>query len=906
MGIVWGVVGALIGALIDSFADAWPLGMVGGVVIGVLYAKLRDLDERTDRLQTQLSDLWTDRAIREAQQPRQKPAVPITANVDLRSAAPTPIPQSAAEPVHFDLGHLAPPPLPQQAASETARPAAQEFETTRIPPRTPPAPLKPSGIENAIAAIKRWFTEGNVPVKVGMLVLFAGVAALLKYAADEGWFTAPIEVRLAGVTLAAIAALGFGWRQREQRRAFALSLQGGAIGILLLTVFAAFHRYHLLPAGAAFGLMLVLVAGVGVLAVLQDALALAVLGILAGFAAPILISTGNGSHVTLFSYYALLNVAIFAIAWVRPWRALNLLGFFFTYAIATAWGVLSYQPEQFDSTEPFLLLFFAIYLIVPILYAFKRAPERRDAIDGTLVFGNPLIAFGLQAALLDGERMPLAMSALALGVIYAIFARLLIHRARILGESFAVLALGFSTLAIPLALSARATGCIFALEGAALVWLGLRQNRRLPQWIGIGLQLLAAGAFVIAYSSSSASDLAFANGRFIGALLIAGAALSSAWLYLRGQANATKALPLYLWGLFWWFGAWLLEINHHVTTGSVAAVLSLVAFSAWLAAEADRYLRQMAVAWTTAILLWFGVPLGFAMSGEASALNIWNLLAYAAYAVFGWRSLICLRNGIEQALSAAHLGWLWTWTCTFAWILQRMAIDAGLGTGWQFTLAVLPLLVTHFLGLLRPGLIAAPLSSAFKSHRPLLLIMQAVVLALLFVSSLSHSGVSHPLVFIPVMNPLELMQLAILGGFLFWSRDHDAPEPIRRTRPIVLAIAGFLFVTAATLRGAHHLGGIPWNEGVISASISQTSLAVVWSLLGVAGWVIGSRRGNRPLWLAGALLMAVVLVKLLLIDRQHLGNLFGIASFIAYGLLCTLIGYLAPAPPRGSEQEQSA
>jgi uncharacterized membrane protein len=51
------------------------------------------------------------------------------------------------------------------------------------------------------------------------------------------------------------------------------------------------------------------------------------------------------------------------------------------------------------------------------------------------------------------------------------------------------------------------------------------------------------------------------------------------------------------------------------------------------------------------------------------------------------------------------------------------------------------------------------------------------------------------------------------------------------------------------------------------------------------------------------MLMAVVLAKLLLVDRQHLGNLFGIASFIAYGLLCTLVGYLAPAPPREAAEE---
>jgi uncharacterized membrane protein len=63
---------------------------------------------------------------------------------------------------------------------------------------------------------------------------------------------------------------------------------------------------------------------------------------------------------------------------------------------------------------------------------------------------------------------------------------------------------------------------------------------------------------------------------------------------------------------------------------------------------------------------------------------------------------------------------------------------------------------------------------------------------------------------------------------------------------------------------------------------------------------MGSTRGSRPLWLAGAVLMGIVLAKLLLIDRTHLGSGFGIASFIAYGLLCTIIGYFAPAPPRES------
>ena len=58
------------------------------------------------------------------------------------------------------------------------------------------------------------------------------------------------------------------------------------------------------------------------------------------------------------------------------------------------------------------------------------------------------------------------------------------------------------------------------------------------------------------------------------------------------------------------------------------------------------------------------------------------------------------------------------------------------------------------------------------------------------------------------------------------------------------------------------------------------------------------RAHGQTLWLAGAVLMGVVLAKLLLVDRGHLGNLPGILSFIVFGVMCTVVGYVAPAPPR--------
>src|SRR3970282_2909409 len=96
--------------------------------------------------------------------------------------------------------------------------------------------------------------------------------------------------------------------------------------------------------------------------------------------------------------YAVLNAGIFAIAWAKAWRVLNILGFVFTFGIGTLWGANNYRPELLASTEPFLILFFAMYIAIPILFARKRVVELKDYVDGTLVFGTPLAALRLQAA----------------------------------------------------------------------------------------------------------------------------------------------------------------------------------------------------------------------------------------------------------------------------------------------------------------------------------------------------------------------------------------------------------------------------------------------------------------------------------------------------------------------------
>ncbi|HAO20787.1 MAG TPA: DUF2339 domain-containing protein, partial [Desulfobacteraceae bacterium] len=245
---------------------------------------------------------------------------------------------------------------------------------------------------------------------------------------------------LAAVAAGGIAMLLVGWRLRESRRGYALILQGGAVGILYLDLFAAAKLYHLIPMGLAFTLMTALVALSGVLAILQDAQGLAAFGAAGGFLAPVLTSTGGGSHVMLFSYYALLNLGILGIAWFKSWRPLNLIGFAFTFAIGTVWGSNYYQPAHFATTEPFLIFFFLLYVAVSILFAHRQPPNLKGFVDGSLVFGLPAIAFALQSALIRQYEYGTSLSALSMSAFYIGLATWLwrsrIDGMRMLTESF--------------------------------------------------------------------------------------------------------------------------------------------------------------------------------------------------------------------------------------------------------------------------------------------------------------------------------------------------------------------------------------------------------------------------------------------------------------------------------------
>ena len=150
-----------------------------------------------------------------------------------------------------------------EAGGESARGATEESPPSAGALFEEPARVEAGGgwppliSQEMHERLKTWLLGGNTVARVGVIILFLGVAFSLKYAVERGWL--PIELRLAGAALGGLLLLASGWRLRAIRPNYALVLQGGGVGIVYLTVFAAVNLYALLGSTPGLFLMVILV-----------------------------------------------------------------------------------------------------------------------------------------------------------------------------------------------------------------------------------------------------------------------------------------------------------------------------------------------------------------------------------------------------------------------------------------------------------------------------------------------------------------------------------------------------------------------------------------------------------------------------------------------------------------------
>ncbi|WP_323862070.1 DUF2339 domain-containing protein [Xenorhabdus szentirmaii] len=816
---------------------------------------------------------------------------------------PTSSPSSSALPTQSP--QQSPQQLPQRSSSTTA-------------PETPPS---------FFSGIISWFLTGNPVAKLGVLLLFFGIAYLLKYSVERN--VLPIELRLASAALGSLVLLGIGWWLRHKQPLYALLLQGGSIGGFYITVFATFRLYLLLPHTVAFALMLIICAASVALAVLQRAQSLAMLACIGGYLAPLLLSTGGGSHIALFSYYLLISCGILVISLWQSWRSLNLLGFIFTFGIGTFWGSQSYQSEYYLSCQIFLIINLVLFSLLTVLFGLKNRPEQKMAVDGTLLFGPPVIGFTLQYAMTIQWEFGPAFSALGFGLLYLGSAWATLRRFPQAGKRIAMgyLALGgcFVTLSIPLALSAQWTALAWSLEGLGILWCGLLQNQRRFSYTGNALLVMGLISQLFAYPffhAGSHYDLLFTLLVMSLCFICAGAL----WRHYRLENTGWKKISFIMMGAgiaiwFWWVFEMVTHLSSRYSIFSEPVLLLLLIFSLSVLIWRWAALRLM---WPelrqTVWLLWPIAWLSFFLQWEYDTNLLsdsrWSICWLVALAI----SAFILKRDARTLLTPpmeklAHLLLLWLGLALIGsevyW--QSQQLPWGMEEwGYFIHMNAMSLVILLLWVVQRYGW--WPLSQHAKTYW-LGILPLAFVMFVMLVYGNDMDGQVVGGHYLPLVNPLE--EASLFGILMLYIGLHHAipflgsafsnNEHKQLKRWVTLGLLVW-WANGALLRALSHYADITWRFETLWASrLIQAIFAVVWALAALVCMLYATRTMRRKVWFAGAGVLGIVIVKLFLVDSAVGGGLARAFAFLGVAVLLLIIGYFSPIPPlRSDKQEKTA
>jgi uncharacterized membrane protein len=843
-----------------------------------------------------------------------------------------------------------PPPAVAEPLDQPWREELAAARDVREREYVPPEPSGPSAAEELVGRVRDWFLGGNTILRVGLVILFVGLVFLARLVGG----IIPLEGRLALVGLAGAALLGFGLYKRLARPDYALHLQGAGVAVMYLTVYAAAKVWPVLPPGIAFGFMVVIASLGAALAVLQNSQTLALASFLGGYAVPVLLGGESKTPLPLFSYLTILNLAVLGIAWKKSWRPLNLLGFFASFGIATLWGLDRYSDQHFLICELFLAATVAIYLATAVLYAHNTPGKLGNFADSTLLFGTALTGFGLQAGMVHDRPYAAAWSALGFGAVYLGVTAWTMRRKdpamRLMNESMLAIGVGFVTMAIPLALEAKWTSAAWALEGAGAFWVGSRQARWMPRAFGMTLQVLAA-LILFTTMQANISAVPFANNGFVGPLLIALPLLFTAWLLRTQQPHSGSAMAKgwapaefglrHVWFLAGFFFA-ALALLHEITRALPAVTADgwpepvfhwwqkgLLAMLAILGLMAlfDRFGR--AKDWATAT--WPGrasiavLVLGFlyALLNDRSVLDLPDLIAWIAALGLHYRLLQRQdRAGIGRRWNGAvHTIGALLLTAMLAQCLFELIDRADLwNTSWAgvvFLIAgcAMLALLTRWAGRAAP---AGPdgLGWPLDPHaRAYWWRAGAVLAAMTWIGALSAAwfaeGVSDPLPYVPLLNPIDLSVALAFVALALWRQLLGTAKDLPRLGQALAgnlglgagAVLAFVAVNGIWVRTAHHFMGVPWDYTTLSSPTVLTGFSILWTLMAMGLMLFALRRAMRVPWLAGAVLLGVVVAKLLFVDMGQAEGWARIVAFIGVGVLMLLIGYFVPLPPRKGDEE---
>lgn len=840
-------------------------------------------------------------------------------------ARPAPLPAADAP--------IAPPIVPETAASDTAAP---EVEATVRTPSTPP-PLPPAGsryretVDGALPETPAAPAQAGPGLEerlgtrwvvwIGGLTLALGGVFLVKYSIEAGLLGPKVRVLLGGLFALALLAVGEFARRKESLSSIAplpianipAILTAAGTAVAFATVYASYALYGFLAPPVAFVLLGAVALGTLAAALLHGP-ALAGLGVVGAFVTPVLVSSDKPDYWALYIYIAIVTAAAFGLARIRLWRWLAVT----TIAFGAFWMLVGIPeadtlgPHAFD-----IIVGFALAALLVVTGFMFGPPADQGRVEPVSSISLSVFLFGATALVLTNNHADAAMIVFAL-LVAATFA--IAWRAE--SATGAIAASALFVFAVFAEWAIRANPDLAVVPGGPLPGIGTRADDG-----SISMHLITAAGFGAAFGAAGF----LAQGRSISAIIpviwaaagvftplallvalyariahldrsipfaiiaiaVAAAFAAATELLTRREARPGQmiATALFATGTL---AALALAFTFALEKGWLTIAFALMSLgTAWISMKRPiPFLRSLAAILAGIVVLRVGYEPRIAGNdlGTTPIFN-WLLLGYGIPAASFWLGSIFLRQrGDDAPLRSVEAAAI-LFTVLLAFTEIRHYINNGdiyrsssslIEVGLQVCVAL-----AMAIGLER---LRVRTGSIIHNIAALLLTWFAGLAILFGLFFLVNPAIWKIEIAGTFFNPLILGYaipsiLALLLSYAVAGRRAAAYANTIAAGALVLALA---YITLEIRRLYHG----PFLNSFRTFDAEQYTYSVAWLVFGVVLLGIGLLMPSQRARLASAVMIAITILKVFLIDMANLTGAYRAFSFIGLGLVLVAIGWL--------------
>ena len=386
-----------LGILILAFLVLLVLGPVLAITAHVKLRKVQTLEQRLDSLEIAVAAVERRvRSMAAMERPAERPA----------PAAPPPSPGEVA------------PPAPQRIARRIPRPAKPEPTPAEAPP--PPPPRPPVLVTTPTSAPpppprkidwERWIGIRGAAAAGAVVLAIAGLL-FFQYSIQRGLITPPMRVAL-GIVVGLGCLVGSEVLRPRGYKNTMEWVSGAGIVILYAAFWAAHSLYALIGVFLAFGLLVLVTVTGCLLAVRHSSQAIAVLGLLGGFATPLLLRSEADRPIGLFGYVLLLDLGLIAVGKNKGWPLLGLLSLIGTALLQGLWIGLRMDPAR-------ALLGLAILAVFAVVFVAAGAMGGAERVKGWAASQAGGALFPFVFAIYFASRVELGEHLVPIAVLLAI------------------------------------------------------------------------------------------------------------------------------------------------------------------------------------------------------------------------------------------------------------------------------------------------------------------------------------------------------------------------------------------------------------------------------------------------------------------------------------------------------